>query len=411
MTGDQRWPVAGALAFVCPRYGTEVLGGAETVVREMAERLHARGYAVEILTTCAVDHHTWENHYDAGMAFVNGIAVHRFPIQRGDARRQRALGDLIGAGAATSLEEQETWLNEGFRSSGLFHHLMDHHDRYHTIILTPYMFWTTYACAQIAPHKNVLRPCLHDEVFARLDIYKPIFRDARGIIFNTEPEAEIARSLFELPRNTEVVGEGIEVPSDADPERFRRETGIEGEFVLYAGRREWGKNVDVLAEFFARYVHRTRREDLRLVLIGRGEVKIPKEIRHLVVDLGFVSDQVKHDAHAAATVVCQPSLWESFSRLVMESWMGGTPVLAYDACEVTVHHVRSSEGGLLYSDATSFEVALSLLLDQPELRERMGANGRRYVLERYRWDDVIDHLASCISTWALDDAKRLGTVR
>lgn len=167
----------------------------------------------------------------------------------------------------------------------------------------------------------------------------------------------------------------------------------------------------MLAEYFARYVHRTSRDDLRLVLIGRGDVRIPKEIRHLVVDLGFVSDQDKHDAYAAATVVCQPSLWESFSRLVMEAWMGSTPVLAYDACEVTAYHVRTSEGGLLYSDATSFEVALSLLLEQPELRDEMGENGRAYVLERYRWDDVIDHLASSISRWALDDSARLGAVR
>ena len=149
---------------------------------------------------------------------------------------------------------------------------MDHHDRYHTILLTPYMFWTTYACAQIAPHKNVLRPCLHDEVFARLDIYKPIFRDARGVIFNTEPEAELARSLFELPRQAEVVGEGIDVPTDVDPERFRRKHGLDGDFVLYAGRREWGKNVDVLAEYFARYIHRTpaRRSEARPHRARRG---------------------------------------------------------------------------------------------------------------------------------------------
>jgi glycosyltransferase involved in cell wall biosynthesis len=139
-------------------------------------------------------------------------------------------------------------------------------------------------------------------------------------------------------------------------------------------------------------------------------VKIPREVRHLVRDLGFVDDRDLHDAHAAATVVCQPSLWESFSRLVMEAWMGGTAVLAYDACEVTAHHVRTCEGGLLYNDATSFEVALSLLLEQPELRDRMGSNGRAYVLSRYRWDDVIDHLVRCISTWALEDAKRLGAV-
>ena len=399
------WGVPGALAFVCPRYGTEVLGGAETVVREMAERLHARGLPVEILTTCAVDHHTWENHYPPGMAYVNDILVHRFPIERGDPKRRQIIGDRIGFGESVSLEDQENWLNEGFRSAGLFHYLMNNHEKYHTILLTPYMFWTTYACSQIAPHKNVLRPCLHDEMFARMQIYQPIFRDARGITFNSEPEAELAERLFDLPERTEVVAEGITVPDDVDPARFRAKYGIEGDFLLYVGRREWGKNVDLLASHFARFVTRGGRDDLKLVMIGRGDVKIPPEVQHLVVDLGFTDEQDKHDAYAAATVVCQPSQWESFSRLIMEAWVGRTPVLAYGGCEVTAHHVRQSEGGLLYDDGTTFDVALGLLLEQPALRERMGETGRSYVLSRYRWDDVIDRLVSSISTWAAQDAN------
>jgi glycosyltransferase involved in cell wall biosynthesis len=399
------WGVPGSLAFVCPRYGTEVLGGAETVVREFAERLHGRGLPVEVLTTCAVDHFTWENAYPQGMAYVNGVPVHRFRIERGNERRRLQIGDRIGAGDRVSLEEQEAWLNEGFRSAGLFHHLMSHHERYHTIMLTPYMFWTTYACAQIAPHKNVLRPCLHDEMFARLDIYKSLFRDARGITFNSQPEAELARSLFDLPSRTELVAEGITVPDDVDPARFSQKYGIDGQFLLYVGRREWGKNVDVLAEYFAKYVSRTGRGDLKLVLIGRGDVDIPRDVRHLVVDLGFVDEQDKHDAYAAATVVCQPSLWESFSRLIMESWVGRTPVLGYEGCAVTAHHVRTSAGGLLYADATTFEISLSLLLEQPDFREQMGANGRAYVLSRYQWDDVIDRLVGSISRWAAEDAQ------
>jgi glycosyltransferase involved in cell wall biosynthesis len=404
-SASQSWPVPGSLAFVCPRYGTEVLGGAETVVREMAERLQQRGLPVEILTTCAIDHHTWENAYAPGIAYVNDVLVHRFAIERGNEKRRLMIGERIGHGLDVSLEEQEAWLNEGFRSSGLFHYLMDNHERYHTLLLTPYMFWTTYACAQIAPHKNVLRPCLHDEVFARLGIYKPIFRDARGITFNSEPEADLAHGLFQLPPRTEVVAEGITVPTDVDADRFRRKYGIDGDFLLYVGRREWGKNVDVLASYFAQYVKRSSRDDLKLVLIGRGDVEIPREISHLVVDLGFVDEQDKHDAYAAATVVCQPSLWESFSRLIMEAWVGRTPVIAFGGCAVTAHHVRVSEGGLLYNDETDFQVALGLLLDQPELREQMGANGREYVIARYKWDDVIDHFIRCISEWATAGAS------
>jgi glycosyltransferase involved in cell wall biosynthesis len=404
------WIVPGSLAFVCPRYGTEVLGGAETVVREMAERLQQRGLPVEILTTCAIDHHTWENAYEPGMAYVNDVLVHRFPIERGNEKVRLQIGERIGYGENVSLENQEIWLNEGFRSSGLFHYLLQNHEKYHSILLTPYMFWTTYACAQIAPHKNILRPCLHDEVFARLDIYKPLFRDGRGITFNSDPEAELAHSLFQLPPNTEVVAEGITIPADSNAQRFRDRHDIHGDFLLYVGRREWGKNVDVLADYFAQYVRRTARDDLKLVLIGRGDVVIPTEIAHLVVDLGFVDEQDKHDAYAAATVVCQPSLWESFSRLIMEGWVGGAPVLAYSGCAVTAHHVRVSEGGLLYEDVTTFEVALSLLLEQAELRAQMGSNGRKYVMENFQWDDVMDRFVRCVNEWARsEDGHRVLT--
>ena len=44
------------LAFVTPRYGADVIGGAELGARLLAERLAALdGWSVEILTTCARD--------------------------------------------------------------------------------------------------------------------------------------------------------------------------------------------------------------------------------------------------------------------------------------------------------------------------------------------------------------------
>ena len=68
------------LAFVTPRYGPEVIGGAETAARMLAERLCLRpGWEVEVLTSCALDHLTWENTEPAGTTVVNGVTVRRFP--------------------------------------------------------------------------------------------------------------------------------------------------------------------------------------------------------------------------------------------------------------------------------------------------------------------------------------------
>ncbi len=61
-------PVADAprIAFCVPRYGAEVVGGAETLCRLLAENLAAHGTPVEVLTTCAVDHFTWADHHPEG---------------------------------------------------------------------------------------------------------------------------------------------------------------------------------------------------------------------------------------------------------------------------------------------------------------------------------------------------------
>ena len=54
------------LAFVTPRYGDEVVGGSESVLREAAQGLVERDLEVDILTTCAVDHHTLANVHPPG---------------------------------------------------------------------------------------------------------------------------------------------------------------------------------------------------------------------------------------------------------------------------------------------------------------------------------------------------------
>jgi hypothetical protein len=68
------------IALVPPRYGPDVVGGAELVLREVAHGLAARGWEVEVLTTCALDHHTWANHYPAGTTTDGEVTVRRFPV-------------------------------------------------------------------------------------------------------------------------------------------------------------------------------------------------------------------------------------------------------------------------------------------------------------------------------------------
>ena len=67
------------VTYVVPRYGLEIVGGAESAARLFAEGLVARaGWDVDVLTTCALDASTWVDAYEPGEVDINGVRVRRF---------------------------------------------------------------------------------------------------------------------------------------------------------------------------------------------------------------------------------------------------------------------------------------------------------------------------------------------
>ena len=83
-------------------------------------------------------------------------------------------------------------MNDDLRVPELFHHLLDHAGDYRAIVFTPYMFWLTFACSQVAPERSVLWTCLHDEPYAYLDLFRPLLTGVAGLLFQTPPEHELA---------------------------------------------------------------------------------------------------------------------------------------------------------------------------------------------------------------------------
>ncbi len=378
------------IAFVPPRYGRGVVGGAEIHARMLAEELHARGWPVEILTTDAVDINRRESkeRFALELEVVNGITVRRFPWDRTRlTRRFHRLERKITEGKRVAFSRQETWSRQLFCSSELLSYLEKHAQKYRAFVFIPYLFGTTYWGIKTVPEKSYLIPCLHDEPYARLEIFRHMMHSLRGIMFNTEPEMELARRLYGEDIPGKVVGGVAFHPYRGDPERFRHVFSIRGDFVLYTGRKEIPKNTPLLVEYFCNYLENTGR-DVKLILAGSGSVNIPVSFRNQVIDLGYLEERDKRDAYCAATAICQPSTRESLSLVLLEAWLAEVPCLVHGDCAVTRHHVERSGGGLWFDDYPTFHEALDLLLDNPDLRRKMGRLGKRYLLENYSWDAI-----------------------
>jgi glycosyltransferase involved in cell wall biosynthesis len=389
------------IAFVPPRYGADVLGGAEAALREMAEGLHGRGYPVEVLTTCARNHFTWANELPAGVSQVNGITVRRFPTVMSHNRAQRdELDAAVNAGQDLTIEQQQRWLNGLFRVPDLYHHLVDNGSRYDAFVFAPYLFWTTVACAQIYPERSAVLACLHDEPPAWLPIYRPLLTTLGDVWFMSPPERDLAcRIVGRPPPRYQVTGCGVMVPDSYDPDGFRARYGIEGRFILYAGRREGGKGWETLLDQFAEATLRSRLP-FSLVTFGGGDVNPPQSIAGRVIDLGYISDAEKGDAFAAADAYVQPSRLEAFSRTMMEAWLAGTLVIGNGGGAVVAYHCERSGAGLLYDDVYELEQCLAFVADSPRAAADIAARGRGYVLENYTWDRVLDTVETRLAALA-----------
>lgn len=391
----------GRIAFVPARFGGEVGGGAEIVLARLARGLAERGWSVEILTTTAVDHYTWESTYPTGVSMEDGLRVRRFPVDQSGGGERGAWEAQILAGVQLPIDAQQLWMNAGLRVPDLYHHLMDHIEDYRAVVLGPYPFWPAYACSQIAPEKMVLWTCLHDEPYAYLDLFQSLFTGVAGLFLQTEPEHELLHRVVRRGAAPHaVVGCGVEVPTTYDVEGFRRRYKLTRPFVLYAGRREGAKGwEEFLGAYASLVVDRSLAFDL--VTIGVGPVTLPTGLEGRVHDLGFLPANERDNAFAAASAFVQTSRYEAFSRTVMEAWLAGTPVIGNVGSDVVAWHCARSGAGLVYADVEELEQCLAFVAEAPEAAADLGSRGRGYVLAHYQWDVVLDRVEEQLAEWTI----------
>ncbi|MDD6099026.1 MAG: glycosyltransferase family 4 protein [Oscillospiraceae bacterium] len=380
------------IAFVIPWYAEKIPGGAEMETREVTKHLREAGMNVEILTTCVKEFVSdWGvNYYPEGTETILGVPVRRFKVKKRDAKAFDEVNIKLMNGILISDEEEKIFINEMVNSPALYKYISEHKDEYTAFVYIPYMFGTTYFGIKACPEKAVMIPCFHDEAYVYMKIFRELYSQAAGMIFNARPELELTERVYDTENVEKIVmGIGMDVDLKTDPAAFRKKFGINEPFIIYAGRKDMGKNVHTLLKYFGEYKKRNP-SDLKLVLIGGGEIDIPESAAKDVIDLGFVDIQDKYDACGAAEFLCQPSKNESFSLVIMESWLCGRPVLVHEHCEVTKNFVRESSGGLYFGDYFEFEGCLDYFLNNKDISAAMGLNGRQYVLRNFDWNIIID---------------------
>lgn len=391
------------LAVVVQRYGADINGGAELHARYVAEHL-SRHAEVEVLTTRARDYVTWRDEYPAATEQINGVPVRRFPVDH-----ERDVG-VFGRwsehvfGHHHSYLDELKWLDaEGPRSTALLSHVRSAHAAYDYVFFFSYRYYHAYHGVRAMPSRAILVPTAERDEAIGLAISPRIFRGVRALMYNSPEERRLIQAVsnnHDVPGV--VVGIGSAIPDRPQAERFRQKYGITGRFALYVGRIDQNKGCKELFSFFLNGLEALPR-GLQLVLIGKEMLPIPEHPR--VRHLGFLDDQDKFDALAAADLLLMPSYYESLSMVALEAWALGTPVLANGKCEVLRGQCIRSKAGLYYETQAEFIETLRAIAESRGLNAAFGANGRQFFQRHYSWPVIEQKYLDMLHRLKEEDGK------
>ncbi len=157
--------------------------------------------------------------------------------------------------------------------------------------------------------------------------------------------------------------------------------------ILFAGiPEEWMKGFHVLRAASRRLWQ--KRQDFEVVATGEPSEKADPFVRFV----GWQSQENLPRYVRACDILVMPTIaQEALGRTAVEAMAAGRPVVASRIGGLPFT-VQEGATGILCepSDAEDLARKLEVLLDSPDLRERLGSAGRRRFEEHYAWPVIID---------------------
>jgi D-inositol-3-phosphate glycosyltransferase len=192
-------------------------------------------------------------------------------------------------------------------------------------------------------------------------------------------------------------GVDLELFHPIDRQEARARLGLDdGQYILFVGRLEPLKGVDILIDAMSILRHNGSRARL-LVAGGNLDGDLARQLQDCVVDehlleavrfLGAVDQKDLPYYYSAVDVCAMPSFYESFGMVAIEAMACGTPVVASRAGGLQFT-VRDGETGYLVAPGAALPLAdaLGRVLADRGLRQRLGECGMQ-ISQDYSWERV-----------------------
>lgn len=424
--------------FLITPYYVPFVGGTTAFLRAMTERLATDGWGVTVLTTTARQAADfWQPSAEPLLPLhetLAGVEVERLPfcyprpvplafgllrraghwlhrsglpaaVQRPLLRRlAQTMPALPGLDAALARLTAAADLIQAADSSwdGLFTAATATALRYHK----PFI-----ACPLMHLGGDAVRA--HFQMAHQVDAY----RSANAVLALSDQEGAEYIRLGVTPERVHLLAMGVEPIQPADDPvavaTFRQRFNLQGPLVAFIGANTYDKGAFTLALTAAELA--AAGTPVTLVYAGPGSdglteflTRQPADIRARLQDrvhiLGVVDEPTKHQLLAACDLLALPSQVDTFGIVLLEAWAYGKPVIGAAVGGIP-DLVRAGQDGLLtpFGDVAALAAAIRQLAFDPDLASRLGAAGRKRVLQEFTWDRTYQTLSGIYAAVLAND--------
>lgn len=399
------------------------VGGAETYLQAMSERLARDGHEVVVATSDATGVQSFwdprQPRLPGGEVALQGVRVVRSPVRHLPfspwsfyllRRAATELGRLPAAVSRPVLDGLAPLMPGVRRLEQTLERLIPGLDLVHGVNVA--LEWPLIAGWRAARRHGlpfVATPFLHAggprvQPFYTMPHQLAALRDADRVIVQTGIECRVLAGLGVPEERIVRLGMGVDLEATrgGDGARFRARHGIDGPVVTFMGVLTDDKGIVHLLHAMQQVW--AAGSDATLVIAGkpmtpstfeRAYGRLPERDRVRTRRLGPVHGALKQDMLAATDVFCLPSRVDSFGIVYLEAWAYGAAVIGCRAGGVP-DVIDDGLDGLLvdYGDPAGLAAAIGALLADPARRRALGENGRAKVEARYTWERIYAGLRS-----------------
>jgi glycosyltransferase involved in cell wall biosynthesis len=231
-----------------------------------------------------------------------------------------------------------------------------------------------------------MREAGQDSLEARrtLALEEAVFQGSTRIVVTTASMREnVARRLPSAASKTRLI------PNHVDTSVFKPLDQRKSVDLIFVGRLHPQKNIGNLLHAW-RELNGTTMHVVGNGLLAKDVRRVVDECRgRLRWDQGIPNGDLP-TVFAEGRIFVLPSLYEGHPKTLIEAMACGLPVIGANSPGIREMIRHGETGWLCGTDAESIRAAIKHLLNNPELCRRMGANARRYAVEHFALDKVVE---------------------